>query len=567
MSGFSTKTSQSTPNKIQDEDENPFSTLVPFTTLILTEATSTRHPSPTPTLDPSASDYRNFTDEFGLGQKFLESALTFYTPVDGGGHTKAPFWALQNVITAVETDARGKPTKTQTQAILYGARTTVLTDYQGVPTKTVTYYVIPYTTTLRDGNGKATATRTGEVSKVPVTNTLTDENGVATSTVTDLIPMSSSTVVRVVTATPTASANSSSIEQKTAMRVTDAQYFGVLMLPTLLAIALAIPIRILDRTAKLYQPFHAMTLPNGAPASESLCLETSGARSLLTAFYSAMNGQYLLILTGVLVLASAVLIPLSGEVMRIAFRGPNCIMLDGNPINCAMGVAVLPHIARAVVGVLAFMTVLICITAAVLWRWMTGVARPWSLNYMAHLATNDDIRVLLQRARKKDGKATADRINKQFRDKSFVLDYWKDNATLKYGILVLPTIEQPLKKERKFVTFGEPPKQSSAKPQAMPFFLLTFAGRLIFLSFLLAVLIFVLVYHVTGERRIGWIMVGESLGVRILFTVLGVLITFAWESFFYGKRGSQVLIMFFRDESVFFACPPAKYLTNTSLHL
>lgn len=566
-SGFSTKGAQATSIATADEDLDPFSVLVPFTTLVLTEVTSTSQLSPLTASGTFTTDYPTTMNDFGLGQKFLQSALTCYTPVEGG-NTKSPFWAYRNVITTVETGANGKPTKTKTLAKLYGSQTSVLTDYQGRPTSTVTYYVVPHAKTLFDSHGNPTATTLFPASEVPMTYTLRNAKGLATATVTSMVPLSS-TVVQVVTATPTPTADGSgNIEQKTAVRVSDAQYFGVLMLPTLLAIALAIPIRILDRTAKLYQPFHAMTSKRGAPASESLCLETRGPRSLLTRFHSALNGQWLLSLTGTLVLASAVLIPLSGEIMHIAFRGPNCVVdvvlredRDGgtpDPVaNCAtMGVAVLPHTARAMVGVLAFMVVLLCIVAVVvLRRWKTGVARPWSLHYVAYLASNDDIQLLLRRLRRKTGKvtttATQERINKTFGNKAFFLDYWTENATTKYGIQISNVVGQqqqqqqkPLRRKGakgKMVTFDPATKGqgkgggTKTNDRGMPFYLLTFAGRLMFLTFLCAVLIFVLVYHVTGEGRIGWIMIGESIGVRILFTVLGVLITIAWESFFYSK--------------------------------
>ncbi|KAK7751966.1 hypothetical protein SLS62_006109 [Diatrype stigma] len=510
-------------------------------------------------------------NDFGLGQKFLQSVLTFYTPVDHG-HTKDPFWAYRNVITTARTGADGKPTRTETLAKLYGSQTSVLTDYQGRPTSTVTYYVVPHAKTLFDSDGKATATTSFTASEVAMTYVLRNAKGIATATVTSMVPMSSSTVVQVVTATPTSTAGGTgNIGQKTALRVSDAQYFVILMLPTLLAIALAIPIRILDRTAKLYQPFHAMTSKRSAPASESLCLETRSPRSLLARFHSALNGQWLLSLTGSLVLASAVLIPLSGEMMHIAMRGSKCVTdvvlledgeggsgtPDSTPDCATMGVAVLPHTARAVAGILAFMAILLCMIAVVLRRWKTGVAEPWSLHYVAYLASNDDIQLLLRRLRGngRKGKLTTavthERINKMFGDKAFFLGYWTENAMTKYGIQISQNFnvegkqQQPLRRKGgkgKVVTFdsatkgngkGKGGRGTNKHDRAMPFFLLTFAGRLMFLAFLCAVLIFVLVYHIMGEARIGWIVIGESIGVRILFTILGVLIAIAWESFFY----------------------------------
>ncbi|RYP63150.1 hypothetical protein DL769_007061 [Monosporascus sp. CRB-8-3] len=527
------------------QDVDPFSDREPFATLALTEDTSTSaHPEVT-ALEASTSDddstrvttTTSLTHEVDFGHRLLQSALTLYTPTDVGGRNATPIWAYRTLTTTVETDANGRPTKTETWAVLYQAQKTILTDYQGRPTRTLTYYVVPHETTLYDGLGHPTATTTTDVTQVPTVHTLRDENGIVTRIVTEMAPISSTTVL-VVTATPTHTADPGSIgsiNTESTMQVSDAQYFLVLMFPTLVAISLAIPMRILHRTAKLYQPFHAMTSRRGAPASESLCLDTTGPRSLLMGIRSASRGHILPSLTGTLVLASAVLIPLSGDVTRLRLEGPDCVIGNGTATDCAMTVAILPNTARAVIGILAFMLALTCIAAAVLWRWRTGVVQsqsfqPWSLHHMAHLGTNPDIQLLLGRLRK-SGKITADSTIRTFGGRSFVLDYWKDNGVLKYGILISNEVGQPLRRDpAKSVTFVS----RGPKGHRMPFFLLTFLGGVMLLSFLCAVLIFVLVYNITGERRVGTIATGESLGLRILFAAIGVSITFVWDSFFYS---------------------------------
>ncbi|RYO96254.1 hypothetical protein DL765_011635 [Monosporascus sp. GIB2] len=519
----------------------------PFTTLVLTEDTSTSAHPEVPALEDATPDddddytrvatTTSMTHEVDFGHRLLQSALTLYTPTDVGGRHATPIWAYRTFTTTVETDANGRPTKTQTWALLYQARVTTLTDYQGRPTRTLSYYVVPYETTLYDGLGHPTATTTVDVTQVPTTRTLRDENGVATRTITEMVPMSSTTVL-VVTATPTDTADPGSaggIDPQSAMRVSDGQYFLVLMFPTLAAIALAIPMRILNRTARLYQPFHAMTSRSGAPASESLCLDTTGPRSLLTGIRSAARGQVLPSLTGALVLASAVLVPLSGDVARLGLEGPGCVTGNGTATDCAMAVAIHPSTARAAIGILAFMLALMCVAAAVLRRWRTGVVRsrsfqPWSLHHMAHLGTNPDIRLLLGRLRK-GREITADSATGTFGGRSFVLDYWQDNGVLKYGILISSGAGRPLRRDRvKSVTFV-------ARGHGMPFFLLTFPGRAMLLSFLCAALIFVLVYDITGDRRVGTIMAGESLGPRMPFAAIGVSLVFVWDSFFYCKSG------------------------------
>ncbi|RYO90971.1 hypothetical protein DL763_005142 [Monosporascus cannonballus] len=526
----------------------------PFTTLVLTEDTSTNAHPEVPALEAPTSDddddysrvatTTSMTHEIDFGHRLIQSALTLYTPTEVGGGKATPIWAYRTFTTTVETDTDGRPTKTETWALLYQAQKTILTDYQGRPTRTLTYYAVPYETTLHDRLGHPTATTTTDVAQAPTTRTLRDENGIATRTITEMVPISSTTVL-VVTATPANTADPGGVggvDPESAMRVSDAQYFLVLVFPTLAAIALAIPVRILNRTAKLYQPFHAMTSHSGAPASESLCLDTTGPRSLLVGIRSASRGHALPSLTGALVLASAVLIPLSGDVARLRLEGPGCVVGNGTATDCATAVAIRPNTARAVIGILAFMLALTCIVAAVLRRWRTGVVqsrsfRPWSLHHMAHLGTNPDIRLLLGRLRK-GKKITADGTLRRFGGRSFVLDYWKDNGVLKYGILISSEAGQPLRRGRvESVTFVS----RGSRGHGMPFFLLTFPGRAMLLSFLCAALIFVLVYNITGERRAGTIVTGESLGLRVLFAATGVSLAFVWDSFFYCKSGPVLL--------------------------
>ena len=538
---------------------NPFSGLQAFTTIAVTnepQLPKLEHGDMTPSGFWSATASL-MDDEFQLWQQiYLEAALTYYTP-SVSGHLGDPIWAYKSIFTTVFTDANGRPTRTATSAFLYGSQTTVLTDYQGRPTSTITYWVVPVEKTLYDGDGHPTATTTMAITEIPVVSTLYDASGVPTKTTTMYTHMPSMTRSGL-PAAPTKVDNIDSANES-ALHISDAQYFGVLMLPTLLAIAVAIPMRILDRTVRFYQPFHAMASDRGAPASESLCLDTMGPRSIFNGFRAAIHGQILLGLTSTLVIASAVLIPLSGEVTHFATNSPKYENTtdrdDLTGAECPMAPTVLPHMARAVVGILALMAVLLGATALVLRRWRTGVHKPWSLYYIANLATNTDIQRLMRRLRERRSSRIVS-INstvRAFRGMSFVLDYWKDNDVLKYGILISNEIEG----EKEGKTFGitrhgarRKVAADATKGRAMPFYLLTLAGKLMLLSSLSAVLVFVIIYHITGQERIGMIMIGESIGVRILFTVIGVFVAFTWDSFFFCKYMHTITELCVLNESL-----------------
>ena len=526
---------------VQDEHQDLFSGLEAFTTFVITDepqgpATDQDGMAAVGTESVDASA----TDEIHFGHKMLEAALTFYTPTFRDGHTEDAFWAYRDIVTTVLTGADGRPTKTETRAVLYASQKSVLTDYQGRPTGTLTYYFVPVETTLYDKDGRPTATGTFSVMQMPVVSTLFNANGVPTKTTTDFVPVPSTTK-SVQPAAPTSTVDHGNDAKESLSHISDAQYFAALMLPTLFAIALAIPIRILDRTVRFYQPFHAMTSEGGVPASQSLCLATTGPRSFLNGFRSAAHGQVILGLTGTLALASAVLIPLSGEIMHFDVENPLCEKMGVKDATgsdeCSVTLTVLPHTARAVIGILALMSILACVSILVLRHWRTGVRGPWSLEMMANLATNSDIqRLLLPLRERRNGRTiTAESTARAFRGISFELNTWRENAETKYGILISNEIE--LARERKTVTFGikrrGARKMAKTNGKTMPFYLLTFAGRIALLSSICIVLALVLVYHITGRGRKGILMDGESFGVRILFTFLGVFVAFTWDWFFY----------------------------------
>lgn len=155
---------------------------------------------------------------------------------------------------------------------------------------------------------------------------------------------------------------------------------------------------------------------------------------------------------------------------------------------------------------------------------------------MGHLGTHSEIRtLLLRRLREKNGRITNKDLDRAFAGVPFYLDYWKDNADLKYSILI--SNETPLLKKdgkvgplvrRKAVRWRK-------KENTMPFFILTWTGKLLFLVLLCAMEIGLLIYNITGEGQdYTQFMVGRWRVVRFVFTFIGVLTSLIWGSFFYG---------------------------------
>ncbi|OTA52381.1 hypothetical protein K449DRAFT_440801 [Hypoxylon sp. EC38] len=506
-------------------------TLPPITTTIVTSVTrsdgvfiettfvSVIHPIKAE-LDDSVTDY-----------------VTIYTDSNGRLTTETVL-AYASTTTIIYTDAHGIPTSTQTSILLRLPMQTTLLDYQGRATKTESYYTEESTETLYDKDHHPTATRIATITELISLITLSDSNGVPTKTITDLIPLApaSSTTTKVVKPISTASSNSEGNMTLHVIPVSDGKYFLGLMFPTFVAIVVSIPIRILDQTAKLYQPFHVLA-SRGGQARDTLLFQTSGIWNFAGRIRSLLNGQILLTLTGLLVLGSVIMIPLSSEAVRIVLEGPDCSAAKGDTLICTMAVGIYSVPAQIAVALLVFMAVLVGLIIMVLRKWNTGLDwNPWSLYHMGRLAANNDVRTLLQRRlREKDGRITIKQAEKALGETPFVINYWRDNETLTYSILI-PNEAQSLKKDGRSVTFGKgKASRMKRKGEVIPFFILTWTGRLLFLLLLCAVMIGLLIYTITGDgQTCTRFMMGKWRVVRFILTFIGVLISLIWGSLFYA---------------------------------
>ncbi|KAI0112752.1 hypothetical protein F4776DRAFT_338818 [Hypoxylon sp. NC0597] len=535
-----TTTSLSQTNQPSSGSSEPFApstnfldeqaTLPPITTTIVTSVTqsdgvfiettfvSVIHPIKAG-IDDSVTDY-----------------LNVYTDSNGRLTTETVLGQVSRTIITY-TDADGKPTSTQTSVLLSLPMQTTLLDYQGRATKTESYFLEKYIETLYDKDHHPTATIIATITEIISLITLTDSNGLPTKTITDLIPLTptSLTTTKVVKPSSTASPISEGNKSLHVNPISDGKYFLGLMFPTFIAIAVSIPIRILDQTAKLYQPFHA--LASGGQARDTLLFQTTGIWNFTERIRSLLNGQILLTLTGLLVLGSMIMIPLSSEAVRIILEGPDCTGAKGDTLTCTMAVGIYSVPAQIAVALLVFMAVLVGLIIMVLRNWNTGLdLNPWSLYHMGRLAANNEVRTLLQRRlREKNGRITHKQAEKALGETPFILDYWRDNETLMYSILI-PNEAQSLKNNGRSVAFGKgkaSPKKR--KGDVIPFFILTWTGRLLFLLLLCAVMIGLLIYTITGDgKACTQFMMGKWRVVRFVFTCIGVLILLIWGSFFYA---------------------------------
>ncbi|KAI1198584.1 hypothetical protein F5X97DRAFT_333248 [Nemania serpens] len=444
------------------------------------------------------------------------------------------------VLTYTDFDSAGKPTKTTYVHVLNSAQITTLRDPFGYPTATLDYYDVELTTTLYNDNNVPTATRTTIVPETPSPSTMYDSNGVPIWTQVLLRPISRYSQI-IATASPTSPPSSNEQQSLELRRMPDGIYFVGLMLPTLFAILVFIPIRILHQNVKLYQGFHALASDRGASAAESICMKTTGPTSLLNGLWSLRRGNYLLALTSALVILSALTIPFSAEVSRLVLQGPQCHPHEKGKSVCSVVLGVFPTTARVLSVLFIVLIVGIAAAALRLRRWETGVERnPWSISYMAQLAANDDVRRVFQRCRRY-GNASKGPSTKEFviklRGKILGLREWEENHVMKYSVLVLTQEiddgmdEKPVNKASQSVKFSV----NSKGVDSNPFFMLSLMGRIFFLVLLGGVLVAVITYNIVArgsEYERG--LTGKAVGARFLFSGAGVLISFTWGSFFHA---------------------------------
>lgn len=479
------------------------------------------------------------------GEEYLTSVDMTLLGADGKPTTVSAYLALASKTLVTLTDSASKPTGTQTLAIVQSGLTSVLVNLEGVPTETITYFWRSSARILTDSRGVPTTTVTAVIAETLSTSIMTDSEGHATKTMTNLDPAKTSP------ATPTGPldsepsnsdtrSNNAGDEMFQVYGITNGEYFIGLILPTLFATVLGIPARVLDYNAKLYQPFHALaTARDGATASQSLLFQTKGPWSTMKSFGSPGDGQSLISLTGILVLLSALLVPLSTEAVRIITQGESCSQGQGNAHNCAITLGVFPIPAQIAVALLATMAFMTIVIAVLLRGWKTGVsAKSWSMSAMSDLASNQSLPPLFAQLHERRGIIDSGEVSDVLSKSRYILSSWQEGKTTAYGIVVL---DGSVSSETG--SLSEVPEEPKQRPvphgavrnrKTMPTFWLTVIGRLVAMLVMVGVLILIAIYPHYRNTGTGFtrFMDSESMGVRILFSSIGIIITIFWTSYF-----------------------------------
>ena len=414
----------------------------------------------------------------------------------------------------------------------------VLTNGYGVPTATV--QDVPVGFTLSSLGTYTITVATYDVTVSPVLTYLTDGKGVITGTSTEMR-----------TLRPQPTINGTGITRETGppgelvsvqvYTLTKGDYFVGFFLPTMMAVILAILVRIISLTAMLYQPFNALSRPTSSTAPESLCLRTGLFHGIYSSFHSLRHSSAVPFLSMLLALCATTLTPLASEAVGLKLRG-TCS--KGNATGCIMQLAVAEVPVRLTMGILSFMLVVLAAIVGILYRWRSGVASsPWSLAAISAMSRDPRLRRALAVTPDAKGQITRQQLTRGFDGLTFRMGFGPEaGGGIGYGIAVEDTRPgddgddaRPRLRGRSgtVMTLGATMVHVDSDKRRR------IVSSALFLLLDIGLLIIIFYYNNTfGDTDFERFMDHQTFGVRFLFAALGVIVTLFWSSFFRSRSHS-----------------------------
>ncbi|SPO04820.1 uncharacterized protein DNG_07505 [Cephalotrichum gorgonifer] len=508
--------------------------------------------------DPDGVDGGADADGVNGGGGFRPVSLTVVSEVGGELQTftvqDAPQTAvITNADGSVETVVTTPPPRIATSRV--GGS---LTTFEIVTTPTGSE-PISFTVVSTIGGSLTTIITTPSPSKVVTTISGTPTTLTSTpspSTLISTIEGTTRTVKSVSTPTPTTGPGRPQTELKE-YNVNSAKYFVGKFLPTLLAIILAIPLRIIDLNAKIYQPFYAMNAENGALGSESMSLHFNGLNTFTKPFEMAFDGHPIPLITSAILLFSSLMVPLAAEALGLKIHG-HCRF--DHIQGCALDLGVSPGPTHALMAILALIVVLLLLLLLFTRNRESGLyANPWSIAGIASLSRGlnpgadparrgvegdeEGVRYRFDVFRNAEGRdeygivmhdAAGRNMNPQAEGEARDAEAHADDSG---DELVNYVDGNGVARRRGRRRAGSlEAKTVKARRRGLPFMALGYVWRITFILFLLGLFIVVLYYHISVLRgstsRFKKFMNSHNFGARFFFAGVGVVITFAWISFF-----------------------------------
>jgi len=430
-------------------------------------------------------------------------------------------------------DDKGNPTATVTARLRVTPTTITMVDVSGRPTATITTEVPLERSlvTLKDASGRPTATIATEVPLVTGLVTLTDANGVPVATVTG------SGVSKVVPTGPRRTGRFDEpglpSQQDTFHPISWGDYVLAAFVPVLVTVPLTILTQILRSEIRTLLPFNALTRqPNGATATESLCLNTGGIPGFVNSFRLLFRKEPLAFLGDLLMLSSAIIVSFSSEAFGIKLYGA---CTADNFQGCHMGIASFQTPSRVVQAFLSVALVALFIMMGLIRYWRTGVdSSGRSIAAIASLLgekeTQDVFRKIVSQP--DSGEISNGEMIRQLDGRFFLLT--SSPVSPAFGITTshIPATAR----DEQTQPPGHEIRRRGTLPLLKVFSLSQSSDAISQVAFLLSVVSFfiLIVYYesTTLDTAFERFMDSQHLGVRVLFTGVGVVLSLFWDDYF-----------------------------------
>ncbi|KAF2971841.1 hypothetical protein GQX73_g1757 [Xylaria multiplex] len=400
------------------------------------------------------------------------------------------------------------------------------------------------TTFLNSGDSPiATLTISPDLIPSLTTTILTGAEGHPTATQIWTVMVTSSPSTEISNEVPTATISTPPVPPETytiVYYIGPGQYFIGMFLPITITSLIAIFVRIISTNVNYFQPWHSLTHHHGASDRDSLFLQPSGWRSIFRSLRSLSSGEVVPFLANLLLILSAVLIPLSSEAISLDLRG-ECANEVNTAKNCAWVLSASPFASGACIVILVLMAFKLVLLLVILRKWHLGVyTNPRSICALASLSLNKEVQQLVA--------GTEAPLRDQHHDligrKIFVLRHFQLAAgKTEYGIVALDEPNEVQSRhahgsDNRVIPLANRPSASASskrQPSAKPF-TLGYIRRLSLLFIISGVLVLVLYYSQnSSDTAFERFIDSDSFGLRFLFTSFGVVISFLWSSFFDSK--------------------------------
>lgn len=335
------------------------------------------------------------------------------------------------------------------------------------------------------------------------------------------------------------SSSSTTTATVTVYGITWRQYVLGTFLPTVIAVLISFPVKLIAINARLMQPFHALASVNkatvGSPPDASIFLRFYSWSGSFSFARALKLRQPIIAISDLLTLGAGLLAPLAAE--AIAVHTPescrsNCF---GTLVASSIPIRTLEALMSMMMALLLALVILLSLR-----RWKTGVScNPWSIAGMASLCLNPSFRKVLNglpngiAANIEDSAIAKALAGRTYAFGEFWISLHHETSSREYGVGPIDQDEGATK----LLAAAEPvhsdktPKKINYSTQ--PFSLLTWWGRCIMLSVFSGVLI-ILVYYENTSRDTGFerFMDSQSFTVKFFITAVGVLLGYCMETVF-----------------------------------